>query len=188
MNQFTFTLKDSTQKAFNTFFWFLYFLHLVIAAVIITNTNDPFQKKCAIVTFTFLLLAATLFYLFKNKFKLFTYQLAMFVAMVTFWIIQSAWLPAVICGVIIAFVLKVLTIKSTAKFTATDIIMIKSIFKKTYSWSEIDNVVLKDGLLSVDLKNNHLVQMEVTKESDDINEADFNKFCTQQLQNPIPNS
>ena len=181
MNQFVFILKDSTQKAFNTFFWFLFFLHLVITAVIITNTADPFQKKCAIVTFTFLIIATVLFYFFKSKFKLYSYQLAMFVAMVTFWIIQSAWLPAIICAVIIAFVLKVLSIKSTATFTTADIIIVKSVFKKKYEWGEIDNVVLKDGLLSIDLKNNHLMQVEIIDKNTSEDELLFNQFCRHQL-------
>ena len=45
MDQFVFTLKDNNQKAFNSFFWFLFFLHLIAAAVIAVNPSNSYQKN-----------------------------------------------------------------------------------------------------------------------------------------------
>ncbi|MGC4103914.1 hypothetical protein [Ferruginibacter sp.] len=180
MNEFVFTLKDTTKKAFNTFFWFLYCVHLLIAALMIGNTENPLQKKTAIVSFAFWIIATILYYFFKHKFRLFRFQLAMFAAMLAFWLIQYAWLPAIFCAVIIVFVLRVFAIKSTAAFSTSGILIIKSLFKKQYHWKEVDNVVLKDGLLSIDLKNNHLIQAEIDPE-DTTNAAEFNNFCKAQL-------
>ena len=48
-------------------------------------------------------------------------------------------------------------------------------------WKDISNVVLKDGILTIDLKNNKLIQSVISKESADINEREFNLFCKEQL-------
>jgi len=182
MQQFTFILKDNTQKAFNSFFWFLYFLHLIAASVIIINTGNQQQKNFAIATFTAFVFLTVLFYLLKNKFKLHTYQAAMFVVMAFFWPLQSAWLPAVVVIAVIAFSYLVVKKKSTAVFATGNIIVSKSLFKKQYSWAEVENVVLKDHLLSIDLKNNHLIQVEITPESYGIDESLFNQCCLRQLE------
>ena len=54
--------------------------------------------------------------------------------------------------------------------------------KKTYLWKEIENVVLKDGVLTIDLKNNKLIQVVIDPESSAaINEREFNLFCKSHL-------
>ena len=47
--------------------------------------------------------------------------------------------------------------------------------------NEINNIVLKDGLLTIDLKNNKLIQKEVNDEVLPSDEHDFNEFCRQRL-------
>jgi hypothetical protein len=182
MNQFVFTIKDNNQKAFNTFFWFLYFLHLIVASVIVVNTKVAFYKNIALASFVVLLLLTSIFYIFKNKVKLYSFQLVLFAVMVLSWPLQSAWLPFVAVTVIIIFALRVLKTKSTATFTAENVQIKRSLFTKQYPWAVLENVVLKDNLLSVDLKNNHLIQLELAAESTSTNEAAFNQFCRQQLQ------
>lgn len=183
MNQFVFTLKDNNQKAFNTFFWFLYFLHLIAVSFIITNTKDPRQKIFALVFFILLILFTAIFYLLKKNIKLFNYQLLIFVLMVLCWPLQAAWLPAIVVIAVILFALKVLKVKNMAVFTMENVIIKRSLFKKVYLWPVIENVVLKDGLLSVDLKNNQLIQLEPLATDTLIDEQLFNQFCRQQLLN-----
>lgn len=54
---------------------------------------------------------------------------------------------------------------------------------KKISWTEVDNVILKDGLLTIDLKNNKILQSEIleTKNGFSIDENDFNQFCKEQI-------
>ncbi|HEX7845916.1 MAG TPA: hypothetical protein VF476_08970 [Chitinophagaceae bacterium] len=60
-------------------------------------------------------------------------------------------------------------------------ITISSFPKKNIRWEELNNVILKDGLLTIDLKTNKIIQGEIVNSSYDINEADFNDFCKTQL-------
>ena len=60
-------------------------------------------------------------------------------------------------------------------------IIIPSVMQRTVDWNEVNNVILKDGLLTIDFKNNKLFQQLILNSDEDINEKEFNYFCRQQL-------
>lgn len=60
-------------------------------------------------------------------------------------------------------------------------IVINSLPKKNYSWQDVSNVVLKDGILTIDLKNNKLIQKEIESSGTAAEEAEFNEFCRGRL-------
>ncbi len=47
-------------------------------------------------------------------------------------------------------------------------------------WNQLSNVIKKNDLLTVDFKNNRLIQVQVIN-ADHIDEDEFNQFCQQQL-------
>jgi NADH:ubiquinone oxidoreductase subunit 6 (subunit J) len=67
-------------------------------------------------------------------------------------------------------------------FSETQIVF-NTLFRKKYKWSDLSNVMLRDGLLTMDFANNRLLQREVEDddEEDDASEEEFNVFCRQQL-------
>ena len=53
-----------------------------------------------------------------------------------------------------------------------------------YEWSSFANVILKDNLLTLDFKNNKLLQLDIAENEQVINEETFNSFsreCLRQL-------
>ncbi len=61
-------------------------------------------------------------------------------------------------------------------------IVVNSLFKKRYNWEQFNNIVLKDGLLTLDFANNRVLQREVEDdEEDDADEDEFNDYCRMQL-------
>ncbi|HET9431236.1 MAG TPA: hypothetical protein VFO70_08665, partial [Chitinophagaceae bacterium] len=52
---------------------------------------------------------------------------------------------------------------------------------KNITWNQVNNVILKDGLLTLDQKNNRILQVEIRNSDPDIDEKDFNEFCSRQL-------
>jgi len=61
---------------------------------------------------------------------------------------------------------------------ADDRVVINTLFKRKYDWSAFHNIVLKDGLLTLDFRNNRLFQKEVMEdEDDDGDEDEFNDYC-----------
>lgn len=62
-------------------------------------------------------------------------------------------------------------------------IVINTFFRKKYKWTELSNVVLKDNLLTLDFKNNKVLQREIEPYISNVNEKEFNEFCREQLNN-----
>jgi len=63
-------------------------------------------------------------------------------------------------------------------------VVINSLFKRRYQWTEFNNIVLKDGLLTLDFANNRILQREIEDdEEDEADEDEFNAWCRQQLAN-----
>ena len=60
----------------------------------------------------------------------------------------------------------------------------KMIGSNHYEWSSFVNVILKDNLLTLDFKNNKLLQLDIAENEQVINEETFNSFsreCLRQL-------
>jgi len=53
---------------------------------------------------------------------------------------------------------------------------------KMIQWNMINNVVLKDDILTIDLKNNKIYQHLIEYLHGETDEAEFNDFCRKQLQ------
>lgn len=57
--------------------------------------------------------------------------------------------------------------------------------KKVLLWNDVNNVMIKDGLLTIDKKNNHLLQKEIDGEVSADIETEFNKFCSSCISSSI---
>ncbi len=53
--------------------------------------------------------------------------------------------------------------------------------QKEYEWKEINNLLLKEGILTVDYKNNKLFQQEIESEVNPSLEKEFNLYCREKL-------
>ena len=64
-----------------------------------------------------------------------------------------------------------------------DRVVINTLIKQHYEWAAFNNVVLKDGLLTLDFKTNRLVQKEVAddEDEDDADEDEFNAYCRERM-------
>ena len=62
-----------------------------------------------------------------------------------------------------------------------DSIVINTLFRRRYRWTDFNNIVLKDDLLTLDFKNNRLLQRETIDEEGDAEEDEFNDYCREQL-------
>lgn len=53
--------------------------------------------------------------------------------------------------------------------------------ERTFTWNELNNAILKNGLLTIDFRNNKLIQQLIDEKETNINEQEFNDFCNKQL-------
>lgn len=51
--------------------------------------------------------------------------------------------------------------------------------RRTLRWDEVSNVLIRDGLLTIDQKNNRLFQKEIEGDVTRLEEEQFNLFCRQ---------
>ncbi|TAL47462.1 MAG: hypothetical protein EPN92_04820 [Chitinophagaceae bacterium] len=95
------------------------------------------------------------------------------------WLIEGYWwLSAVL---IVFVILDVLAHKKLLVEISDKQITLPSIIKQKVEWSELSNVILKDGLLTIDFKNNKLFQHLILNPDPDIDENKFNEFCKSRL-------
>lgn len=56
-----------------------------------------------------------------------------------------------------------------------------SLPKKIYEWVEIENVIIRDGLFTMDLRNNKIIQKELDEPVSKEMENEFNEYCKEML-------
>lgn len=119
-----------------------------------------------------------IFFLVKH----FTKKLTSFSPEISFIILSICWLllskilfaACILCFAVIGFY----TYKQFKIIFSLEKILYPSFPNKTYLWNEVNNVMLKDNVLTIDLKNNKLIQAVIDKSSaDEIDEKAFNEFC-----------
>jgi len=80
-----------------------------------------------------------------------------------------------------AFLLKFLQKKPEVIITA-DNVLLKKVFKdEVFEWQQFNNIILKDGLLTLDFVDNKLLQLVVDEDETKVEEKQFNSFCREQL-------
>jgi hypothetical protein len=64
-----------------------------------------------------------------------------------------------------------------------DRVVMNTLIKRRFDWNMFNNIILKDGLLTLDFKDNRLVQREVAddEDEDDADEEEFNAYCRSRL-------
>jgi NADH:ubiquinone oxidoreductase subunit 6 (subunit J) len=62
-----------------------------------------------------------------------------------------------------------------------DRIVLNTLIRRKYRWSDFNNIILKDDLLTLDFKNNRILQRETVDEEGDADEDEFNSWCRARL-------
>ncbi|HXL55247.1 MAG TPA: hypothetical protein VN958_03255, partial [Chitinophagaceae bacterium] len=132
-----------------------------------------------------IVIAAQIVYNFyeSRKGKIASYRLSFFVAALGFMLLGTFGLPTILLTVlyiILLFLERQIKFPEEIGFDDEGI-TINTFFKQYYPWNFINNVVLKDGLLTIDCKNNKLFQKEIEEEVSPILESEFNEFCRLKL-------
>lgn len=111
------------------------------------------------------------------------HRISFVVSCITFFFIPSKDFIVIVIAILyglLALLEKQIKFPEEIGFNKTGI-TINAFFKKHYEWSFINNVILKDGLLTIDYKNNKIFQKELEEEITPVLEKEFNEFCRLQL-------
>lgn len=56
-------------------------------------------------------------------------------------------------------------------------VRLNTIPARKYNWAELQQVLIKDGMFTIDRKDNHIFQVDVSEEVLSFSEEEFNVFC-----------
>lgn len=79
------------------------------------------------------------------------------------------------------YLIKFLYRKSSVLINNQIIKIDKLLFSPSYKWSDFSNIILKDNLLTLDFRNNKLLQLDINEEKTDVDQEEFNAFCAAHL-------
>lgn len=175
--KYEFTLVNEKLLLYNRISWLIIFLHLVVYIYLGFFSAIPDLRWNALVGLVIFLILFLLMYFFipirKKGLDI------LFLVMVIVWInMQLYWLA------VIPAVFYILNWASTSPKIVTfndENIVFPSFPVKKLDWNAISNVVLKDGLLTIDLKNNHILQQKILEHMSAVEEIEFNEFCKKNL-------
>lgn len=144
------------------------------------NETEP-GKQILVVLGTIISIIAFVFYILQLTQK----KLASFRVEISFVIAALIW--CLYGNILLGLILLVFAIfgfysnrKLVVKFDEQGIDY-PSFPAKHFAWSQVDFALLKDGILTIEIKDNRVFQFTLSKEeSEKLDEADFNDFCEAQ--------
>lgn len=96
-------------------------------------------------------------------------------AVILFIAIRSVPFSAVL--VLFGILLKKLNKNPVVNVNKEGVIFKKILGSQPHPWTEFNNIILKDDLLTLDFKNNKLLQLTISENNILIDENSFNTFC-----------
>ncbi len=181
MKPFEITLKNEKIKLYNRIASFIIIINLALFIYLAISTEIKSIRIAAIIGGSLIIIALAIEYFLirikKNEDS--PYKIYAEYAIAFAWFQMNYWWIA-----ILTFLLGTLYLISKRPLLVSVIketITYPSFPKKKLSWPELNNIILKDGLLTIDLKNNSFIQQSIDETKTSINEAEFNDFCREQL-------
>jgi glycerol-3-phosphate acyltransferase PlsY len=176
MKQFELILKNEKETSYKRISILLLVLNLV-GLLFITYLND-FKSWLPLIIAAIAILAASSSFYFRNKNEK-AILTGAFLLLSVAWIVAGYWIIGVLN--ILFMILHISALQKPIVTINESQVIYPSFPKKKIDWQELSNLILKDGLLTIDLKNNRIIQQHIADISSTIDEKEFNDFCRQQL-------
>jgi hypothetical protein len=182
MAPFSITLTNEKNRLYDRFAVFMFIMNATaVITLFFFQNRTVIQHSSGAITLLFL--SAALFVYLKPawKTKRKTFFLSATAFTILFWLLSGYWWAALITLLLAALYLSAQRVP-VVRVDNTNIIY-PSFPQRSFVWTDLNNMILKDGLLTIDLKNNKLIQQTVDEKITTVNEQNFNEFCRQQLSN-----
>ncbi len=172
MQKFEIILKNDRVKAYRSFALILLVSNLVLFIFMLAYDYKRYEAAAALIlTGTYLLIR--IYMARKNNQKYYIDELVFFI-LAGSWIGLHNYIIVLIC--IVTGILYHLTLQKLKFVFTSDIVQKLNFPKVEYTWNLFTNVMVKDNILTIDLVNNKLMQLEL-ENGEDIDESEFNEFA-----------
>jgi len=183
MKSYTLELPNEKSRTYRYVTLFILVVNAVVFSFFLINSNDARLKDLSFFGASLSILSLILYILNAYTKYLTSHRPEIsFIIISIVWILIGKYLVGlcILCFAIIGFY----TRKNFEIIFSDDKIIYPSFPKKIFLWKDVANVILKDNMLTIDLKNNKLIQSVITKDSEaKIDETAFNSFCRLHLDN-----
>src|SRR5258706_8324228 len=176
MPRYVITLKNEKLRTYTVISWliialnFVSFLYIGISGSSRITNLPYFAAGLLLIIFVFRFVSQ------REDFENDSISLCYSLVIIAWIVLQYYWAAVII---IFLFLFQDISRRKLLVLIFEDRIVYPSFPKRTILWQDLNNVVLKDGILTIDLKNNKVFQNEILSPASEI---DFNEFCTAQLQ------
>jgi len=176
MQQFDIVLKNDKIKSYRNIAMIVLLLNLAIFIYLLFFDEYRYESASAI------LLVGI--YVFMRLYFIKKYNQGNYLDQIIMFVLAGCWLGLqnylMVTALVILGILYHLTLQKI-QFVFTPEKVTRFTFPaKEYDWNLFNNVVLKDNVLTLDFKNDKLIQAEIENQKS-INEQQFNSFVQSQL-------
>lgn len=169
------TIKPgNSHGAFNLVAQILIFITIAAAVNVYLHTNVVLDRNLALGLAILCLIAGVFSRVTGNQ-----YRFALFFCFITWALVMHQVLIGLLFT-FVAFLERQVKFKQELGFDE-DGITVNSFPKRKYLWHEVNHVILKEGIITVDLHKNKVLQKEIDSDVTDEEEKEFNEFCREHL-------
>ena len=173
MQKFKIEIKNEKIKSYRMITMLIVILNSLFFLFLLVDFS---QRKNSLISLVFILaFTGYRFYISKKNNQSFFFNEWIFFLLFILW--HDNYLMQII-NILLGLLYHIALQKLMFNFDSS-IIEQKNFPWKKYKWNELRNVILKDDMLTMDFKNNKLMQAEIVNA--DINESEFNAFAKKQL-------
>jgi len=178
MQQFQITLKNEKIRVYILLSRVVVFLHIITFLALAIFSNNKIVKWTCIGSLVVLLIIFMLGWLIKKIEWQPGFHAIFLILMITWINMHQYWMAAI---PLIFDILFTISVRKLLVIASETNIIYPSIPVKKIQWNMLNNVMIKDNLLTIDFKNNKLIQQQIDDINSIINEKEFNDFCLHQL-------
>lgn len=179
MQQFSITLRNEKRRSYGISFLVLAGLNFIAFIFLAFVSHESLTRNKTLFAAGSVAACIGLYFLIKNKKRIYFLYAAILLAAIFFASLRY-FVPAFIQVLVLLLFLQ--AVRELVVTVSGRSISYPSFPRKNFSWDQLNNLLLKDGLLTLDLKNNKLVQQPVDESKTSVNETEFNEFCRKHLQ------
>lgn len=190
-----FIIKDKKYGSFKKLASFIFLINATVF-IIIAIRSGSVSNQIILFAAAFILIAYSIYNWSYKKKREGSYIIA-YLLVAIIWITDTPfWFVAIAIGL-----LGILQLRMESDFSITlsnHEVIVNGFSKRRYNWPDLNNIILKDNLLTLDFKTNRVLQVEpdwsltIAASTNDAHdwtensvqtEHEFNDFCRQQLAN-----
>jgi len=174
--QFDIILKNDKIKSYRTIAQIVLLLNLVVFIFMLFYDEYRYEAASAI-----LLIGI---YIFMRLYFIKKYNQGNYLDQVLLLVLAGCWFGLqnyiMVAALVVLGILYHLALQKLQFIFTPEKVLKLNFPGKEFEWNVFNNVILKDNVLTLDFKNNKLIQAEIEK-SQNINEQQFNSFAQSQL-------